>query len=172
MVLPGVVWASSLFSGVGGAVGASVLDDAEGAVIESFLEGKESASVSLSVRTRSAMESLLYAETFVVYVPSSVNLGPSLIAGVFLLAEVGAPNPEVERLSVDSSSPKPVEICVGTASNNVEGTAGTNVAGSVDVAVQTEGRLYVSNEFHDYIEHCVRCNLLRVVVFVNFLCLR
>ena len=170
--MPGVVWLSILYSGVGGAVCASMVDDVERAVIQSFLDRKESSWVSLSVMTRSAVESVLYAETSGVYVPSSVNPGRSLIAGVSLLADVDALGPEVEQLSVDSSSPKRVKICVGTAPNDVEGTAGTTVASSVDVVVQTEGWLFVSNELIDHVEHCVQCNLRRVVVFGKFLYLR
>ena len=44
-----------------------------------------------------------------------------------------------------------------------------SIVGLVDVAVQTKGWLYVSNNVIDYDETFLRCNLLRVAVFAKFL---
>ena len=61
---------------------------------------------------------------------------PYVVAGVSLSADVDGLVPEVERLSVVTSSPEPVDVCVGNASTVAEDGV-TAVAGPVDVAVHT-----------------------------------
>ena len=84
----------------------------------------------------------------------TVEIGGSLSAAVDALGL------KVERLSVAILSPGPVDICVETAATVVDGYV-TAAARPVDLAVQTEGGLFVRIEFIDHVEHCVICKLLR-----------
>ena len=153
VVFPVVVRPSHLISSADGVVSASVLDDVERAAVWSSIvnEGENSASESVSVVTRSVVESVL--EVGPAAVPSSVEQVSSIVVGRFPSAPADALGLEVKRLSVAFLSPGPVDICVETA---VDGCV-TVAAGPVDVAVQIEGGLYVLIELIDHVKHCVFC---------------
>ena len=137
MVFPGLFRPSSLFSAAPGDVSASVPHDVERTVAGSstVAQGEDSASESLSVVTRSVVESVL--DVGPAGVPSTFEPGESIMAGISLLADVDGLGFEAEQLSVAFLSPYP----------------GTSVPGPpsivlmvmvllfwdpVDVAVQTE----------------------------------
>ena len=70
--------------------------------------------------------------------------------------------PEVERLSVVSLFPEPVDICAGTTVAVVE------VDGA---AVRTGGWSCFLNELIDHVKHCVLfrfCFLLNFLIFFSF----
>ena len=105
---------SSFSSGAGCVVSASVLEDVETAVTESstVMETGDSASESLSVVTLFVVESLLDVEPAAV--PSSVSRMPSVAAGGSLSVDLEALVPVMECAS---SSPKPVDFCMGTTTS-------------------------------------------------------
>ena len=82
------------------------------------------------------MESVLDVESN--GVQSSVERVPSVLIGGSLSADVDALGPEVERLSVVSSSPAAEGVSVGTTTTVFDDGV-TVAAKPVDVAVQTEG---------------------------------
>ena len=151
VVFPVVVRPFSLLSVAGTAVSASVLDDVEKAVAGSstIVEGRDSASESISVVTRSVVRLVLDVEASAAVVSSSTDPVPSVVASVSLLVDVDALVFEEEQLNATSSSPEPVDICVGTTANVVEDDG---TAGPVDVAIQTERWLCFLNECMDHVK--------------------
>ena len=105
VVFLGVEWPCSLYSGARSAVSASVLDDVERAVAGSatVMEDRDRELEPLTVVTRSVVESVVDFRPSGETISSSLDLGPYVVIGVFLLAKVDALGPEVERLSVASS---------------------------------------------------------------------
>ena len=171
VVFLGVVRPSCLISGAGGVVIASVVDEVERAAAGSstVVEGEDSASESLSLVTRSVVESVLDVGTAAVQL-SVEQVSSVAVAGSPSVA-VDALGPEVERLSVASLSPGPVDICVETAATVVDGSVFV-AAGPVDVTVQTDGGLYVLYEILDHVKYCVFCKIFSWLWFIFFfLCL-
>ena len=167
VVFSGLVRPSSLLSGDGGVVSASLLDDLVRAVAGSStaVVGEHSTSESLSMVTRSVAEPVLYVEP--AGVPSSVDLLPSSVVALSHLAAADILGPAVWRLSVASSSPGPVDICVGTAATVVDDCIAP-ASGQVDSAVQIEAWLCVLSALIEPVKFCVPCKTLRRLVLVVF----
>ena len=164
----GVVRSSSLVSGAGGVVSVSVLDVMERAAAGSstVVEGEDSAAESLLVVTHPVLVSVL--DVGPATVPSSLEQVLSIVLGGSPSAAVDVLRPEVERLNVASLSPGPVDICVDTAATVVNGCV-TVAWGSVDVAVRTEGGLYVLNNLIDQVKPCVFFKKFIWLCFSRFL---
>ena len=77
----------------------------------------------------------------------------SVVAGVGMCADMDAPRPEVERLSVAFPSPETVGVCVRTTVTVLEDSV-TEVVGPVDAAVQTDFGLCFLNELMDHVKQC------------------
>ena len=110
VVFPGVVRPSSLVSGSGGVVSASVLDKVKRAAAGSstVVEGEDSASEVLLLVTRSVVESVL--DVGLAAVPSSMEQVSSIVVGGSLSEAAKALRPKVERLKFASLSAGPLDV--------------------------------------------------------------
>ena len=103
---------------------------------------------------RSVVESVLDVETSDVVVSSSAGPGLSVVAGVSPFVDVDALGAEVDWLSVASSSPEPVDVCVGTTVAVVEDDVAAAVS-RLDAAVQAERGLCFLIELMDHVKDYV-----------------
>ena len=146
----------------------SVLDEVERAAAGSstVVEGEDSAAESLLVVTHPVLVSVL--DVVSAAVPSSLDQVLSIVLGGSPSAAVDALGLEVERLNVASLSPGPVDICVDTAATVVVDACVTAALGPGDVAVWTEGGLYVLNNIIDHVKPCVFCKIFIWLCFSPF----